>query len=174
MSKKNIKTKIKIGLKIFLPIACLLWLGFIFSNSLQTGEQSSAQSATVVETVQKVAKVIAPQSKVANATGEEYDLIHAFVRGCAHFMEFTVLGALLCWCYFSYTLRIKHFYLPILGIFCVPLLDEYLQSFIAGRGTELMDLALDICGGAVGGLLAVTTVVVGLMIYKRRIVKTNK
>lgn len=169
MSEKTTNNKIITVLRILLPIACVLWLAFIFRNSLQTGEQSSAQSATIVDTVQKVAQAIAPESKIANATGKSYDILHVFIRGFAHFVEFAILGALFCWCYFVYTLQLKRLYLPILGIILVPVIDEYMQGFVAGRGSEWLDLAVDIGGGLAGGLFAAVCVLIGLMIREKRL-----
>lgn len=166
---KNDKTQvIRLALRIVTTLACLIWAAFILSNSLKTSEQSSTQSAAVVETVQKVAKAIAPQSKIANATGEAYDMLHVFVRNLAHFGQFAVLGALLCWCYFAYTLQVKHFYLPILGVVCIPIFDEWIQGFVAGRSWELIDLALDICGGFIGLFCAMLSVYIGCWVYKRK------
>lgn len=158
--------------RILLSIACLLWLGFILSNSLRTGEQSSAQSKTVVETIQQVAKVIAPASKIANATGDTYDKLHAVVRAFAHFTEFAILGALLGWCYFAYTVKWKLFFLPCLGAVLTAVVDEWLQSFVTGRGWEIVDLLLDGLGGFAGLLLAALSVVIGLWIYEKRARKT--
>ena len=160
-------------LKILLPIACLLWLAFIFGNSLQTGETSSAQSSSVVEVVQSVAKTVAPNSWVANATGEEYVKLHSDVRVVAHFAQFAVLGALLCWCYFAYTLRIAYIYLPISAVLLVPFIDECLQGYVSGRALELADITVDLLGGAIGLLLAALSVLIGVMVYRRKQKKKN-
>ena len=163
--------KIRRILQALLSVASLAWIVFILANSLQTGEQSSAQSAEIVDKVQEIAQVIAPESAIANATGKEYDILHDVIRNCAHFAEFAVLGALLCWCYFAYTFRKETFYLPLCAIAIVPLLDEGLQAFVVGRGWELKDLALDICGGVMGLLVAMLCVYIGLVIYKNRLRK---
>ena len=107
MKVKTWQKYIRTVLRIVLTIACVVTIGFIFSNSLKTAEQSSAQSSTVVETIQKVAQVIAPESKIATATGEEYEALHELIRAWAHFAEFFLLGVLFGWCYCSYTLQKK-------------------------------------------------------------------
>ena len=159
---------IVLTLRIILPIACLLWMAFILNNSMQTGVQSSAQSSTVVETVQRVAKAIAPESIIANATGESYDKLHLLVRSCAHFAEFAVLGVLFGWCYFAYTLQWKLFFVPTLLAILVAVVDEWIQSFVEGRGWEMIDLLLDGFGGVAGILFAALSVVIGLLIYEKR------
>ncbi len=167
MVEKRTENKIRLSLKILLPVLCALWLGFIFSNSLKTGEESSAQSSTVVEVVQTVVQAVAPKSELAQATGEAYDKLHAFVRSMAHFTEFAVLGALFAWCYFSYTFRFKHCYLPFVGIVVVPLIDELLQKFTAARACTLIDVVVDVAGGVVGLAFATLTVWLGVKIYQR-------
>lgn len=155
-------------LKILLPIACLLWLAFIFSNSLKTGEASAAQSSTVVGGIQSVAKVIAPNSWVANATGAEYEKLHSGVRISAHFLQFAVLGALLCWCYFAYTWRVAYIYLPISAVLLVPFIDECLQGFVATRAGELADILTDLTGGVFGFGMAALSVLIGVILYKKK------
>jgi VanZ family protein len=167
MKIKETQKIIQLLLKILLPIACLAWVVFIFSNSLQTAEQSSVQSTTVVDTVQQVAKVIAPESKIANATGSAYEKLHAVIRSFAHFTEFAVLGVLLGWCYFAYTLKWKYFFIPGLFVLLVPILDEWMQSFVEGRAWEAFDLLLDVLGGAAGIMFAALSVVVGLLICEK-------
>ena len=53
-------------------------------------------------------------------------------------------------------------------------LDEFLQTFSAGRGTQFTDMLVDICGGGVGIAFALFTVwLVGKMIRKRRAYETR-
>lgn len=172
MGEKRIQNLIRTALRILLPIATLLWLGFIISNSLQTGEQSSAQSETVVVAVQKVAKVIAPNSKIATATGESYDMLHLAIRNLAHIVQFMVLGALTCWTYFSYTFKMSYIHIFVFLVILVPVVDEFIQSFVADRGSELLDVLMDTFGAVMGFLLAGLSVAIGVLIYKIR--KQNK
>lgn len=174
MSIKGEQKEIRLALKILLPIACALWIAVILANSLQTAGESSAQSATVVETVQRVAKAIAPESAIANATGEAYDKLHLLVRACAHFVEFAVLGVLLGWCYFAYTLQWKFFFIPCLGAAFVAAIDEWAQTFVEGRAWETTDLLLDCFGGVAGALFAALSVVIGLLIYEKSLQKRTK
>lgn len=175
MGRKVKQNKIRLIFKIILPIACLLWLAFILTNSLQTGEQSSEKSATIVDTVQQVAKVIAPESPIANATGTAYNNLHALIRNCAHVAQFAILGALFCFCYFAYTLKIRYFYFPIIGVVLIPIIDECIQGFVSGRGGELIDLVLDTYGGIAGLVFAGLIVAIGALIYEAKTKeKTNK
>jgi VanZ family protein len=135
-------------------------LGFIFSNSLQTGEQSSAQSGGVTALVQEIAKKIAPNSKIATATGEAYDTLHAFVRLTAHFLEFCALGAVMVWCFYSYTLQKRHAPIAWICTCLTACLDELLQTLTAGRGAEIKDILVDCLGGAFGAVFAVLVIVI--------------
>lgn len=166
--------KIRIFWRVVTTLACVLMLIFIFSNSLKTGEASSAQSSAVVDTIQDVASVVAPESSIATATGEDYDRLHADVRKLAHFSEFMLLGALFMWCWYSYTDKKVWLTVPTAGVVLVPLIDEFLQIFTSGRGAEWMDVMLDAFGGLCGGFLALCTLTLGIYIYRKRKAEINR
>ena len=168
MERKLATTWKIVLLRIVLTLACLLTFAWIFSNSLQTGEQSSQTSHTVTDTVQEVASVIAPSSPIATATGEDYERLHNDVRTIAHFLEFAFLGALLIFCYYSYTNSSALLILPLGLIFLTPIVDEYLQSFVGGRGTELKDVLIDTAGGFAGAAFAAIVLVIGYLIIKKK------
>lgn len=170
---KRSKTEyLRLILRIILPIACALVLAFIFSNSLKTGEASSAQSSKVVDAVQAVFGVIAPNSSIATATGEDYQRLHACIRLLAHFAEFALLGALFAWCCLSYTTKKAYFIIPTVGVLTVPCIDEGLQSLTAERAAEWKDILVDGAGGICGLIFAVLCVLVGVAVYKK--IKANK
>ncbi|MBQ4053904.1 MAG: VanZ family protein [Clostridia bacterium] len=155
-------------LRISLTVACIAMLCFIFSNSLKDGEASVQQSSTVVKVVQDVAAVVAPNSGIATATGEDYERLHDLVRTVAHFAEFMLFGALLLWCAASYTWKKRGFCLALLGVLCVPIIDEILQVFVAGRGAEFCDVCTDVAGGVCGILFAILTLLVIVAVADRR------
>ena len=165
---KDKTDKIRIFWRIVTTVACALMLIFIFSNSLQPAEQSSTQSSAVVDTVQKVASVIAPQSPIATATGEAYDKLHADVRMLAHCLEFAALGALFFWCWFSYTDDKGLLIVPATGIIITPMIDELLQVLSSGRAAEWLDVGLDVFGGVCGGLFALCTLALGVYVYRKK------
>ncbi len=171
--KNLLKTdnKILLGLRIVLPILCLVVMGFIFSNSLKSGESSSAQSSAVTDAVQDVAGVIAPDSEIANATGAAYDKLHADIRNLAHYAEFALLGALLCWTYRAYTDKKKFLYAPALVIVLVPIADEFLQTFSQARGAEWKDVLTDTCGGVSGFVFAALVLMLGTYMYRKKLRK---
>ncbi len=159
----------KIFLRIVLTVLCVLAFAWIFSNSLRSGDSSSKQSQTVVDSIQNAAGVIAPDSGIANATGKEYEKLHMDIRTLAHFSEFALLGALLIWCYFSYT-NLKRFLIVPFSVAAVtPFVDECLQTFSGGRAAEIADVAVDALGLGVGMLLAFVSLAVGILVYRKKL-----
>ena len=120
-------------LRIALPLLLtLLWLGFIFGNSLKDAQASSEQSGQVQEIVNNVASSVGVKEPISETT----------VRNMAHFTEFLVLGGLLCldvWALGLSPLRSRRRFdvlwlfvsLPV--SFLLASIDEVLQTFSKGR-----------------------------------------
>jgi len=125
-----------------------------------------SQSTTVVDKVQDVAQIVAPQSPVATAKGEDYERLHWIIRDLAHFMQFMVLGVLVGWCYFAYTTKFHFFYLPAVVLLITPIVDEWMQSSVAGRAGEFADVLTDTYGAMAGLAVALLTFLAGFIIYK--------
>lgn len=151
--------------RVLLTVAYLVVLGFIFYNSLQTGERSSQQSTKVVDTVQNAVSVVAPQSPIATATGSDYDALHSLIRSMAHFSEFALLGAVGILCVLSYTDKMPFVFFPLIGAVIVPIADETLQHFVADRGAEIKDVLVDMAGGACGMIFALGCVFIGICVW---------
>ena len=165
MGKRN---KLLVFWRIVTTLACVLTLAFIFSKSLKPAEASSAQSSTVVDTVQQVVSAVAPESPIATATGEAYDKLHADIRTIAHFLQFALLGALLCWCWFTYNQEKPYVVIPATAIIITPMLDELLQTLSSGRAAEWLDVGVDVFGGVCGGFFALCTITIGVYIYRKK------
>ena len=171
---ENTNGKLLWAVRILLSVACALAVGFILYNSIQTAVESAQQSQRVVEAVQEVATVIAPNSTIATATGENYDKLHAVVRTLAHFSEYALLGALAGWCYRSYTNKKIWLLLPTVGVAVLAVLDECLQTLSEGRGTQVADMLIDSLGGSLGVAFALFTVwLVWKILQKRRAYETR-
>lgn len=153
--RKVAQRKMLRALKVILPMLYLGMLVFIFSNSLQTGAQSSQTSSRVVDMVQAIFKAIAPNSKIATATGEDYLKLHQIIRVLAHFTEFAVLGGLVACCCLVYSAPKKYQYLAMVSTAIMPIIDETLQCFTVNRAAQFLDVCIDFCGGAVGLALVV-------------------
>ena len=167
MENTRVKWK-RIALCALTTLLCVLTCAWIFSNSLQNAEESTATSQGVVDIVQAVAGAIAPNSSIATATGEAYEKLHAAVRVVAHFCEFAWLGALMVWCWRSYTAKKVWVIAPVAGIVSVPIIDEWLQSTTVGRAAEFLDVVIDVSGGIFGAAFAVFTIWLGIKIIRNR------
>jgi len=163
-----------VTLRAVLTAACLGMIGWIFSNSLQTAEASTEQSAGFMDTLQRFFAWLAPNSFIATATGKDYDRLHTIVRVLAHFCEFALLGALLVWCYRSYTKKRIWLLLPLACIVLVPITDELLQFFTDGRAWEITDVFTDVSGGICGGSFALFTIWLTETIVRKRKAKKEK
>ena len=136
---------------ILIVLSLCLWI-FIFSNALSDGETSTQQSQTVTETVQEVVGTIDPDSPIANATGESFDLLHMRIRNLAHFSQYLALGACVFGTYLSFVKKggKRYCYIPSCLLFLTVSLDEYLQSLTAGRVAEISDVITDSAGFVCG------------------------
>lgn len=134
---------------LFLTLTvCMLF--FIFHQSSQDGETSSQQSVEVTVQVQQIVGAIDPDSPIATAEGEDFELLHAFVRTAAHCVEYGLLGACMFASYLSFTRKKRYAVLIPLSIVLVAIFDEYTQTFSGGRAAELMDILVDSAGGLMG------------------------
>ena len=146
-----------------LSILTVLWIAFIFSNSLEDSVESGAKSAWV------------------------YALVHAiipwvselFIRKMGHFAEFAILGMLISSTVFAYICPApreaikKHLwcFTALPAVFLVGCADEFLQNFIQGRHPAFTDVLIDTAGGLFGIIIILTIV---LLIRCSRIKKENR
>lgn len=125
--------------------ATILYLGFIYHNSLTPAVVSSRQSGAVLLRVRELFGRIGLEG--------EWVTEH-LVRKTAHFAEFSVLGALLWGGMRSWKLK-KPLWVSaeaFLSLF-LPFLDETLQLFTEGRSAQVDDVWLDVAGVCFGTLL---------------------
>ncbi len=127
-------TKGRMALCISLTI---LLLAFIWGNSCLPGSVSGVISGWL--------------SKFLGLMPSDPQGGHGLLRKLAHFTEFTLLGACLCW---LFAMLGKKFPIPLLCGFLVACTDETIQCFIPDRGPAFTDVLIDTAGVAVGiGLL---------------------
>lgn len=171
METRENKNRIPVFQRIFFPLCVVATLVFIFCNSLQTGEQSSVTSGGVVEILQEFARKTAPNSFVATATGKAYELLHAIVRMLAHFAEFAMLGAFVAWTYFAYLTDKRFFLVAFTFLLCMPIIDEYIQLTVAGRGAQVLDVLVDTLGSVCGFLFGWITRGIAVAIHNKKAAK---
>ena len=122
-------------------------IAFIFTNSLQNGEESNAFSAPFVEWAERI---FDPNDKIPTQT------FNYAIRKLAHITEFTMiglaLGGLMCSAY-----RAKkqwHIAAVLFWGLSIAVIDEYIQSFTA-RTSSVSDVLIDFVGVLIGlGLTA--------------------
>lgn len=165
------KTAVIIVLRCLAVAVCLLYVAWIFSNSLKTASQSIEQSGEVTDGVAQVFKWLAPNSFWANASKEELEVLHAYVREGAHFLEFALLGVLCSCVFFAFQGKGLQALFPFLGGLFVGVIDEILQLFSKGRAFEWTDILIDF-GGVLFGCSIAFFVATAVVIYaKKRSVK---
>lgn len=131
-----------------------VWCGFIFFNSFKTGVASAVASDSIAG---KVASLL-------NTLGLKMDMdtLITIIRKTAHFTEFFIMGLLICLCFYYGASRfLPHAGTMLFICLSVGVIDEFIQSFITGRSSEVRDVLIDF-GGALLAFLLV------LLISKRK------
>lgn len=133
---------LRCGLPILLTV---LWLGFIFWNSMQNGEKSGEQS-------KEVHKVV---NEVAQSVGVDEPISEANIRTGAHFAEFAILALLECWTLAAFGLirQGQPLWRSVLCALAVipdcalmACVDETIQRFSGDRAAEWKDVGMDTLG----------------------------
>lgn len=146
-----IKTLLRIVLKplSFIPAIVMMYLIFSFSgqNGTTSAELSYKVTHVIVETVNEVADLNLSETQVLHYV----DKYHYHVRKLAHFTEYMVLAITVAFPLYVYGMR-GIWLMIFAGGFCVGFacLDEYHQSFVAGRGPSKRDVCIDSCGVFLG------------------------
>ena len=130
------------------------WIIFIFSFSMQSGEESSQISGGIVS---QVLAVLFPQGF---AYAEQLEF---FIRKLAHFTEYFILGVLVLQT-LKQTKCTKQVIVGVLICVLVASCDETIQLFSGGRSGKLADVVLDSVGAWCG-------VVVSKCMIKQKICK---
>ena len=136
----------------FLPAIVVMYL--IFSFSSQDGVSSARLSRMVSEKVVVTADQVLEKGWSAEQIAAYTEQIHYYVRKTAHVTEYFVLAVTVAFPLYVYGIR--GLWLVLLaGVFCVSFacLDEYHQSFVAGRGPSKKDVGIDSIGVLAGVLM---------------------
>ena len=143
---------------IIFTLAVVLWVGFIFSNSAQTGEESGATSSDVQEAI----------NGILHSLGIDLSLSEHFIRKAAHFTEYMILGFIVCFdvsailkLFDAKKLKSRALALSLAVPFsaAVALIDEFVvQRATEGRGPSFVDVRIDTCGAALGVIIVLIAV----------------
>ena len=123
--------------KKFYWIIVFLYIGFIFSNSLQPGDISGAHSGIITTYVLPLLKYL--------HLNVEYDVLHHFIRKLAHFSEYFFLFLLVILAIKKNDSKLK-WLIIVLFMIIVPSIDEYIQTFVNNRSGNLKDVLIDMSG----------------------------
>ncbi|MDO4291588.1 MAG: VanZ family protein [Eubacteriales bacterium] len=158
----------------FVPALCMIYV--IFSFSAQSGAESGQLSLTVAQKLVRAAGELLDKELDPAQIAHYAELIHFYVRKLAHFTEYFLLGMSVALPLYVY--RLRGFWLVLAaGFFCAAFagLDEYHQSFVAGRTPSLRDVAIDTAGSLTGiyftrvfGFIGRKTVFAPLSLERRR------
>lgn len=124
-------------MKFFRWLPAFLICSFIFSQSSLTGTQSTGLSLTITEWFAPYFFFI------------EKETLHFLVRKAAHFSEYFALG----WAVIYGMNQKKQFGFYLLVAILIPLCDESIQSFTAGRNAHVLDCLIDASGMAFAWIL---------------------
>lgn len=122
------------GKRILLCVLTVSLITFIFINSSLDAEMSTVHSTGVREFI----------NCVLSALNIGIVLSENFVRKCAHFVEYFVLGTLLYYTVKSFILKPDKRIMtaPCVGL-VVAVIDECIQLFSVGRSAQATDVLLD-------------------------------
>ena len=153
----------KIYIRLIFILLSLLWIAFIFSNSLENARESGEKSTWVYELVNNIFPGITP----------------LFIRKMAHFTEFAILG-------FLFSSSAVSFARPSIGkriyiyatvalppSFIVAATDEFIQRFSEGRHSSFTDVLID-TAGALFGIIAFVALIFIIRHIKNRTSKKQQ
>ena len=130
------------------PVFWLLLLGlnlaFIWGNSLLPREMSSALSKMVGYFLDFLPGL----DDLTEGQGQ------GRLRKIAHFLEFASLGFILYRCSMPFRKKWQNYAIPVAAGVLAAALDETIQLFAPGRGSQLRDVGIDSCGVIIGVLIA--------------------
>lgn len=151
-------------------ISCLLTIGvmaliFFFSsqNSAESSELSNGVTYRVAEFILTLTDM-----KYTN-TADLAEIMHNFIRKCAHFSEYAVLGMSM---YITIRIfscktagRVRVY--TILACMLYAVTDEIHQHFVPGRTERIFDVFVDTCGAA-AGVIIISVLLLIIKFYRKR------
>ncbi len=119
---------------IYLILALLITV-FIFSNSMQTADESSKISGGLLLAITQITEKF------------HFSVTHNFLRKAAHFTEFFAQGVFLTLFFKNTRFRLSGgaVYAAFFGLLTA-CCDEFIQLFYDGRGSQVSDVFIDFSG----------------------------
>lgn len=136
----------------FVPAIVMMYIIFNFSS--QNGTESSSLSYEVSRYIILIYNKISMKGMNNSSLNEMIQLIHPYVRKCAHITEYMLLAMAVSLPMYVY--RFRGFGMTMLAVFVCVLFavgDEWHQSFVAGRVSDPKDVLIDSIGILIGVIL---------------------
>ena len=150
--------KKKIWKQVIFTVITFSCICFIFSRSLVPGQKSGQESSKILELL----------NTFANFFGFDNLFTHNFVRKCAHFTEFAVLGMLAFNMYSTYKIKFKLIVSFTATTYIVTaVIDEIIQYFVPERACQFLDVLIDSAGGTFGLIICIVFYVILNRIRKK-------
>ncbi|ADL33524.1 hypothetical protein bpr_I0781 [Butyrivibrio proteoclasticus B316] len=149
-----IKQTLRFVLKPLSFVPAIIMMCLIFSFSGQDADTSSELSFQVGIKVFSVANETFDKGWSSQKIEQLSEASQYYIRKTAHFTEYLILAITVA--FPLYVFGIRGLWLVILaGSFCIAFagLDEYHQSFVAGRSPQKKDVLIDSCGVIVGVIM---------------------
>ena len=133
-------------------LICVIWLGVIFYNGTRQGETSQKASKEVI----KVASTVMNIPTVSTGKfGIKISDVNYYVRKNAHFFQYFILGLFLCSAVRQFKLyKTSEIFLLLFLLLFFPVLDEFIQKFVPGRTSLLLDVIIDFSGGVLAMVIS--------------------
>lgn len=138
--------------QIFLSILLIVWMIIIFLFSNQTASKSQSVSDGFTLKLVDCFSTILNKNLDASDKAKIVKKLIFFIRKCAHFTEYFILGLLVFLNLDAYHCNRKLLF-SILFCFLYACTDEFHQIFLDGRTANFLDVLIDTFGGFVGSCL---------------------
>lgn len=145
--------------KHWLWIVTILWICFIFGNSLMNAELSGNTSGNL-------SRILFDLLMKAGIT-ITFDAFHHFIRKLAHFTEYFILAVLVCLSLKYQPLRINRKTCFLCFMVITPCTDEFIQHFVPGRYGAFSDCLLDMSGFCTGAFIFFCLYGLGRKLFSR-------
>jgi VanZ family protein len=141
MAKDITKQQIIFYISVMLVIG---WMALIFYLSSQPASQSNEFSNQVTEVIVETIEKVAPEI----ASNWDLKELNHFIRKNAHFFSYFVLGVLVMNA--LYQKGYRKFVLSLIICILYSISDEIHQTFVPGRGGNIIDVIIDSSGSLIG------------------------
>ncbi len=129
--------------KLLILLAVVFWMAIIFKLSAQPGEQSNLPSTKVTTITVSLATLFRTDVNVLT--------LNHFIRKCAHFLAYLVLGIIVLFAMRRIGLMGKQgIGFTLLLCISYAITDELHQAFVPGRTPKLLDVLIDSSGASLG------------------------